>query len=51
MLRLIARIPAEQFNDQPLTELYLLGYACQRAEFYKKADANAKTKAEEDTEA
>ena len=28
MLQLIARIPADQFNDQPLTELYLLGYAC-----------------------
>ena len=39
MLQLIARIPAEQFNDQPLTELYLLGYACQRAEFFKKAGA------------
>lgn len=39
MLQLIARIPAEQFNDQPLTELYLLGYACQRAEFFKKANA------------
>ena len=38
MLQLIARIPADQFNDQPLTELYLLGYACQRAEFFKKAD-------------
>ena len=35
MLQLIARIPAEQFNDQPLTELYLLGYACQRADFFK----------------
>lgn len=39
MLRLIARIPAEHFNDQPLTELYLLGYACQRAEFFKAKDA------------
>jgi CRISPR-associated protein Csd1 len=47
MLQLIARIPAEQFNDQPLTELYLLGYACQRAEFFKKADANTKAKATE----
>ena len=39
MLQLIARIPADQFSDQPLTELYLLGYACQRAEFFKKTDA------------
>lgn len=39
MLQIIARIPADQFNDQPLTELYLLGYACQRAEFFKKAGA------------
>ena len=50
MLQLIARIPTEQFNDQPLTELYLLGYACQRAEFYKKTDTNTKAKADEDTE-
>ena len=47
MLQLIARIPMEQFNDQPLTELYLLGYSCQRAEFFKK-DADARN--ENDTE-
>ena len=47
MLQLIARIPAEQFNDQPLTELYLLGYACQRADFFrKKAKTNPDTPAE-----
>ena len=45
MLQLIARIPVEQFNDQPLTELYLLGYTCQRAEFFKKADTNEKDEA------
>ena len=51
MLRLIARIPVEQFNDQPLTELYLLGYACQRAEFFKKDDANTtKTETPSDTD-
>ena len=53
MLQLIARIPAEQFNDQPLTELYLLGYACQRADFFrKKAKNNPDTPAEatEDTD-
>ncbi len=44
MLQLIGRIPMEQFNDQPLTELYLLGYACQRAEFFKKADNAPATK-------
>ena len=38
MLKLISRIPMEEFNDQPLTELYLLGYACQRADFFKKTD-------------
>ena len=43
MLQLIARIPAEQFSDQPLTELYLLGYACQRAEFFKKSSENSDT--------
>ena len=43
MLRLITRIPAEQFNDQPLTELYLLGYACQRAEFFKAKEVKDAT--------
>lgn len=40
MLQLLARIPPEQFSDQPLTELYLLGYACQRADFFKKTNAD-----------
>ena len=39
MLQILARIPTSEFNDQPLSELYLLGYACQRAEFFKKADS------------
>lgn len=43
MLKLISRIPVEQFNDQPLTELYLLGYACQRADFFKKTDTASET--------
>lgn len=48
MLQLISRIPMEQFNEQPLTELYLLGYACQREEFFKKkADKNAEAAATE----
>ncbi len=52
MLQLISRIPMEQFNEQPLTELYLLGYACQREEFFKKkaaknAEAAATEKGEE----
>lgn len=50
MLQLIARIPAEQFSDQPLTELYLLGYACQREDFFEKAKANKKTETTENTE-
>ena len=37
MLRLIDRIPLEEFNDRPLTELYLLGYASQRQAFFKDA--------------
>lgn len=39
MLRLIDRIPLEEFNDRPLSELYLLGYASQRQEFFKNAEA------------
>lgn len=34
MLRLIADIPAEDFNNRPLDELYLLGYASQRQAFF-----------------
>ena len=37
MLQLIDRIPLEEFNDQPLSELYLLGYASQRQAFFKDA--------------
>ncbi len=41
MLSLIDRIPPEDFTNAPLNELYLLGYASQRAEFYKKAETTA----------
>lgn len=34
MLDLLAEIPMEDFNDKPLDELYLLGYASQRQEFF-----------------
>lgn len=44
LLQLIDRIPMDQFNDQPLNELYLLGYASQRAEFFKKAESTASAK-------
>ena len=44
MLQLIDRIPAEQFNNQSLTELYLLGYASQREEFFKKSNVTTQTK-------
>lgn len=36
MLKLLDRIPIKEFNNDPLSELYLLGYASQRAEFFKK---------------
>lgn len=36
-----SRIPADQFNNRPLTELYLLGFYSQRHELYQKKDANA----------
>lgn len=39
MLQVLDRIPVSDFNDKPLSELYLLGYASQRAEFFKKADS------------
>ncbi len=39
MLQLLDRIPIEEFNNVPLNELYLLGYASQRAAFFKKQDA------------
>ncbi len=34
MLELIASIPPEDFSNKPLDELYLLGYASQRQEFF-----------------
>lgn len=37
MLKLLDRIPIEEFNNAPLSELYLLGYASQRIEFFKKS--------------
>lgn len=40
MLKLLDRIPIDEFNNAPLNELYLLGYASQRAEFFKKPDAS-----------
>lgn len=36
MLELIDRIPPEEFTDAPLSELYLLGYASQKADFFSK---------------
>ena len=39
MLQVLDRIPVSDFNDKPLSELYLLGYASQRTEFFKKADS------------
>lgn len=38
MLKLLDQIPIELFNNEPLSELYLLGYASQRAEFFKKSN-------------
>lgn len=34
MLDLIASIPQEDFNNKPLDELYILGFACQRRDFF-----------------
>ena len=34
MLELIDSIPLEDYNNKPLDELYLLGYASQRQEFF-----------------
>ena len=30
------RIPVEDFDDRPLSELFLLGYACQMNVFFQK---------------
>lgn len=50
MLQLIDRIPLEEFNDRPLTELYLLGYASQRQAFFKDvASKSGDQKAETET--
>ena len=50
MLGLMDRIPPEQFNDQPLSELYLLGYASQRAAFFEKNQAAEETAENTDAE-
>ena len=39
MLELMDRLKLDGFTNQPLSELYLLGYAAQRMEFIKKHDA------------
>lgn len=41
MLELIDSIPLEDFNNKPLDELYLLGYASQRQEFFTPRRENA----------
>ena len=38
MLKLLDRIPIKDFNNDPLNELYLLGYASQREYFFKKTN-------------
>ena len=40
MLKIIDQIPIEDFNNDPLSELYLLGYASQREALYKKLNAD-----------
>jgi CRISPR-associated protein Csd1 len=35
-----SRIPAEQFNNRPLSGLYLLGFYSQRHELYQKKESN-----------
>ena len=32
----MSRIPVEDFDDRPLSELFLLGYACQMNDFFQK---------------
>ena len=34
MLELIAKLSEQNYNNKPLNELYLLGYASQRQEFF-----------------
>lgn len=47
MLELIDRIPPQQFSDSPLSELYLLGYASQKAAFFAKFAKKEETDANE----
>lgn len=54
----IAQIPKEEFNNDPLDEIYLLGYACQMDQFQKemreavrkKQDTNEKEQKEEEVQ-
>lgn len=39
MEAVISRIPTEQFTNEPLTELFLLGYACQMEQFRNEINA------------
>ena len=42
MEELLAGMPIGDFSDKPLNELYLLGYASQRQEFFtSRKDKNA----------
>ncbi len=48
MNEVLSRIPREEFSNKPLSELYLLGYACQMQQFQdeKKERMNQKNKLE-----
>lgn len=48
MEELIARLGMEDFNNKPLSELYLLGYACQMNEFYEQARKSREGKEQAD---
>ena len=42
MLELIVKLSEQNYNNKPLNELYLLGYASQRQEFFtSRKDKNA----------
>ena len=46
MLELIAKIPKDDFNNKPLNEKYLLGYAKMKMDFQEKNKAYKSTEKE-----
>ena len=50
MQEVASRIPVEEFNNSPLSELYLLGYDSQLREFYQRKNQNGQQASDENEE-